>query len=132
MTRLLPLTVKVPSRMLEELDRIARALGRTRSDLVREGIEYIIAKYSHVPRDSPIIISVSEHSPAKLSVVHGEKTSPMITVPVAMDSYHIAVPRDHDIDAKCYRRCMDRCLEMGPSLRFCLEKCETDCKKLVG
>jgi len=97
MSRLLPITIKVPSEMLEELDRIARALGRSRSDLVREGIEYIIAKYGHALYGMPRYVA---------SVI------------------------DCDVDPSCYRQCMDRCLEMGSSLGFCLEKCETDCRKL--
>ena len=92
MTR--PITVKVPNEVIEELDRIARALGRSRSDLVREGIEYIIARYSR--------------------------------------SLYTATVTDCDVDPACYRRCMDRCLETGSSLGFCLEKCEADCRKLVG
>ena len=86
-----PITVKVPDEVIEELDRIARALGRSRSDLVREGIEYIIARYSRVLYTASVI--------------------------------------DCDVDPSCYRQCMDRCLETE-DFRFCLEKCEADCRNL--
>ena len=51
-------TFKMETNLLEKLDRIARRTGKSRSELLREGVELVIEKYNRDLFKKPIIEAI--------------------------------------------------------------------------